>query len=440
MSDIKEKFIVLSKTFKIFTFGCKTNLEESDYMAQELKSVGFIEKNKTDNTDFTIYNSCSVTSNADNEILYSIRKQKKTEPDTKIILTGCLAQADWENLLNNPDISLILGNSEKLKIKDYISNENIKCEVQSLMNKKDFDEFNLHFSKRTRATLKIQDGCNNFCSYCIVPFTRGKSRSSHLENVLNNVRDYINNGYKEIVFSGIHLGLWGLDFPDKMKLVDLLREIEKLDNMPRYRLGSLDPKELDDELIDFIINSEKICNHLHVSLQSACNKTLKNMNRHYSVEDTINKLDYINKSIKNINIGADVIAGFPDETDEDFQITYENISGMPIKYMHVFPYSQRQYTKAALMPNQIDERVKLERAKKLRDLAAKKQNEFLKSMLNIEHAVLIEKNKNNSNLYNGVSSNYIKFVVESDKNISQNIVMLKGMEIKNKKIFAKVNI
>ena len=430
----------MSKTFKIFTFGCKTNIEESDYMAQELKSIGFIEKNKTDNTDFTIYNSCSVTSNADNEILYSIRKQKKTEPDTKIILTGCLAQADWEKLSKDKDISLILGNSEKLKIKEYINNENIKCEVQSLMNKKDFDEFNLHFSKRTRATLKIQDGCNNFCSYCIVPFTRGKSRSSHLENVLNNVRDYINNGYKEIVFSGIHLGLWGLDFPEKMKLVDLLREIEKLDNMPRYRLGSLDPKELDDELIDFIINSKKICNHLHISLQSACDKTLKNMNRHYSVKDTINKLDYINKNIKNINIGADVIAGFPDETDDDFQITYENISGMPIKYLHVFPYSKRQYTKAALMPNQIDENIKLERAKKLRDLAAKKQNEFLQSMLNIEHAVLIEKNKNNSNLYNGVSSNYIKFVVESEKNISQNIVMLKGMEIQNKKIFAKVNI
>lgn len=430
----------MNKTFKIFTFGCKTNIEESDYMAQELKSIGFVEKNKKDNTDFTIYNSCSVTSNADNEILYSIRKQKKSEPDTKIILTGCLAQADWENLSDNKDIALILGNSEKLKIKDYINKDNITCEVQSLMNKKDFDEFNLHFSKRTRATLKIQDGCNNFCSYCIVPFTRGKSRSSHLENVLSNVRDYINNGYKEIVFSGIHLGLWGLDFSEKLKLVDLLREIEKLDNMPRYRLGSLDPKELDDELIDFIINSKKICNHLHISLQSACDKTLKNMNRHYTVEETIKKLHYIENNIENINIGADVIAGFPDETDEDFQTTYENISGMPIKYMHVFPYSQRQYTKAATMPNQINENIKLERAKKLRDLATKKQNEFLKSMLNVEHEVLIEKNKNDSNLYNGVSSNYIKFVVESDKNISQNIVMLKGMEIQNKKIFAKVNI
>jgi len=430
----------MDKTFKIFTFGCKTNQQESDYIVQELSKIGFSQKKQDEKTEFTIINSCSVTSNADNEILYLVRKQKRNEPDTKIILVGCLAQVDGKNLSLNNDIYMILGNDEKLKITEYILNENIKSKVQNLLIKKDFQEFTLEHSSRTRATLKIQDGCDNFCSYCIVPFTRGKSRSSSLNNVLNNIQTYINYGYKEIVLSAIHLGLWGLDLEPQMKLVDLLREIEKLDNMPRYRLGSLDPKELDDELIDFIVNSKLMCNHLHVSLQSANDKILKAMNRHYTVEETIKKLNYLDTKIDNLNIGADIIVGFPAETDEDFRITYDNIKSMPIKYGHVFPYSKRQFTKAFSMPNHVDDNIKITRAKQLRDLIGTKQQEFLKSIIGTSQEVLVEKASSDTKLFKGVSSNYIKFIVESDKDISNNIVHAQACKLDGKKIFAKVNI
>ncbi len=427
----------MEQSFKIFTFGCKTNRQESDFISQELKGIGFVEKDKSKNTDFTIINSCTVTSNADDEILYLVRKQKKHEPDTKIILTGCLAQVDAENLAQNPDIDMVLGNSEKLKIVDYIfKNESA---AQDLMKKTDFDEFNLHNSKRTRATLKIQDGCNNFCTYCIVPYARGKSRSSTMENVIKNIKDYIGHGYKEIVLSAIHLGLWGLDFTPKKKLVDLLREIEKIDGLERYRLGSLDPKELDEELIEFLISSKKVCNHLHVSLQSANNKILKAMNRHYTIEETIEKLTYLNKNIPYLNIGADLIVGFPTETDEDFEITRKNIESMPFGYMHVFPYSKRKFTKAALLPEQVPDELKKERAKIIRNIIEKKQISFLNSLVGTCQTVLIEKHAHATNLYKGVASNYTKFIVESDKNISNNIVSVHALSINDKKIFAKFN-
>lgn len=427
------------KTFKIITFGCKTNLQESDYIAQELKNIGMLEKDKNEFSDYTIINSCSVTSNTDSEILYIIRKIKKTEANTRIILTGCLAQVDSENLKNNNDIYMILGNSEKLNIAKYILSDESLCAVQNLLIKTTFDEFNLHASKRTRATLKIQDGCNNFCSYCIIPFARGKSRSSKLENIISNIKDYIHHGHKEIVLSAIHLGLWGQDLEPKMKFVDLLQAIEEIPNMPRYRIGSLDPAELDDELLKFLISSKKVCNHFHISLQSATDKTLQNMNRHYSVAETFEKLNFLKNNIPNLNLGADIIVGFPDETEADFDITYNNLEDMPLNYMHIFPYSIRKYTKAADMPNQINENIKKERAKKLKEIAIKKQNDFLNSMLGIPHEILVENNKNNTNLYKGVSSNYLKFLIESEKNISNNIINVIGIKMTDKKIFAKVN-
>ena len=426
-------------TFKIYTYGCKTNRQESDYISQELKNIGFEENEAEEATDFIIINSCSVTSNADDEVLYLIRKLKKHEPNAKIVLTGCLAQADSEKLSENKDIYMLLGNSEKLRITEYILKDTQKCNVQSLMEKTDFDEFYLHKSKRTRATLKIQDGCNNFCSYCIVPYTRGKSRSSNLENIITNVKEYVANGYKEIVLSAIHLGLWGMDLTPRIKFVDLLREIEKVDGLVRYRLGSLNPRELDEELMEFLISSNKVCNHLHISLQSATDKTLKNMNRHYNVEETMQKLDFLNKNINNLNIGADVIVGFPDETDEDFETTYNNIKSMPISYAHIFPYSVRKYTKAALMPNQIDINVKKERAKILKSLMDSKQNAFLNSLIGACQSVLIENAPKDSKIFKGVASNYTKFVVESNKNISNNVVEVHAFEVKNKKLFAKIN-
>ncbi len=409
------------KSFKIITFGCKTNQHESDIIEKELVSKGFKLKYKNENTDYTIINSCTVTANADSEALYTLRKIKRDEPDTKIIFTGCLAQVDAENLKNNPDIFLLLGNNEKLNIYNYIE-QNEKAFVSELP--KTFNVKNLITTHKTRATIKIQDGCNNYCSYCIVPFARGESRSNSLENIVSNIKELAKSGYKEIVLSAIHLGLWGLDFSPKLKLVNLLEELENIDYPIRYRLGSLNPQELDNETMDFLIKSKKICNHLHISLQSANNRILKEMNRHNSVEEAKEKLDYLNRNIKELNIGADVIVGFPTETDEEFEDTCQNIESMPISYLHIFPYSIRKGTKAALMKPQIDEQIKKERLQILKTQITKKREKFLNSLIGTTQHVLIERNKN-ENFAKGITSNYIKVnLLESDK-INNEIVEVK---------------
>lgn len=411
----------MNKTFKIITFGCKTNQHESDIIEKELIEKGFISKDKTENTDYTIINSCTVTSNADSEALYTLRKLKKQEPNTKVIFTGCLAQVDAENLKNNPDIFLLLGNNEKLDIYNYIEKKE-KVFVSDLPT--DFNVKNLITTHKTRATIKIQDGCNNYCSYCIVPFARGESRSNSLDNIVNNVKELAQKGYKEIVLSAIHLGLWGLDFSPKLKLVNLLEELEKIDYPIRYRLGSLNPQELDKETMDFLIDSKKICNHLHISLQSANNRILREMNRHNTVEEAKEKLDYLNKNIKELNIGADVIVGFPTETEDEFFDTCQNIESMPISYMHIFPYSIRKGTKAALMQPQIDERIKKERLRILKAQISKKREKFLNSLIGTTQHVLIEKTKNEK-ISQGTTSNYIKVTLLETSKINNEIIQVK---------------
>lgn len=426
------------KTFAIHTLGCKTNQLESASIVIELKKNGLKQLQYKDRADIYIINSCTVTANSDSEAIYLARKAKNTNSEAKIILTGCFAQVAKDEIINIPEIDIIIGNTEKFKILEYIKNNTAKVTVADIMQQKKFVNYNYDHSGRTRASIKVQDGCNNRCSYCIIPYARGNSRSDILENILEHTNILVNNNYKELVLTGIHLGQWGLDFEQPQNLLELLTELEKIENLKRYRLTSLDPIEFSDDLINFIKKSQKVCNHFHISLQSANNNVLKGMNRKYSVEDyanTVKKLSFIPYS----SIGNDVIVGFPGETDEDFEITYNNLSQLPITYLHVFPYSPRKATPAAEMPNQVDEKAKKDRASRLKKLSAEKYNQFIQSLLNTQQEMLVEiKRDKNTGFLKGITRNYVTVLIDSDKDLYNELVQVKIDDFKDNKVYGKI--
>ncbi len=413
------------KKFAIHTLGCKTNQLESATINDILIENGYSKVAFSEVSDFYIINTCSVTAKSDSESMYYIRKSRKINPDAKIIVTGCFAQLKPEEI----KADIIIGNAHKLNILDYIKS-NTSC-VSDIMQETIFkDKKTSSTEGKTRANIKIQDGCNNRCSYCIIPYARGKSRSNSIENIIEQVKIYTQEGFKELVITGIHIGQWGLDFLPQKNFVDLLKEFEKIDSLERFRLGSLNPNELDDEIIEFLSKSQKFAHHVHISLQSADNEVLKSMNRHYSIENVKKIMGKLKSKIPDISLGCDVIVGFPSETDEQFENTYNNLCEMPFSYMHVFPYSVRPKTPAAIML-QVDEKTKKIRATRLRELAKVKKQNFLESLIGKNIEVLVEKNRDKSGYLKGVSSNYIQATLEGNKILKNQIVLAKVVSVDN---------
>ena len=300
----------MMKKFYLKSMGCKSNQFEGQIVAQKLVDAGYTQVNKQENSDYYILNSCSVTHKSDNEALYLLRHAHSL--GLKTILTGCVAQIEKEKLLAEPYIDYVYGNEDKFKIAELLK-ENKEFAVKDLMNKEEFCKVTLEDTTKTRISLKIQDGCDNRCSYCVIPYGRGKSRSADSNFIINEINKYVEHGYKEVVLTGIHIGLWGKEF-DK-EILDLLKEIEEKTSIPRYRLGSLNPHEITPELLNFLQASEKFCPHFHLSLQSACNRTLKRMNRHYSVEFYLDQIEDIISRFERPFLGSDIIAGFVGETE-----------------------------------------------------------------------------------------------------------------------------
>ena len=408
------------KKFCIKTLGCKTNQIESDFIIEQLKGAGYeYSKNQTE-ADIFILNSCSVTSNADSEAVRILRKAKKDNPSTFVVLTGCMAQLEADAFEKCDYIDLVLGNSEKMNIVDYLK-EQIKINVSDIFNQKEFIYKEVLNPTKTRAYLKIQDGCNNRCSYCTIWRARGYSRSNSVENIQKQIQLYVDHGFKEVVLTGIHTGQWGKDLTPRKSFLDLVKIVEDTD-IKRFRLGSLDPFELSEELIDYLATSTKFCPHFHLSLQSACNKILKTMNRHYTVEHYLAQIDKINDKFNLPFIGCDIIVGFPGETEDDFETTYSNIERSGLTMAHIFPYSIRKNTKAATMANQIPKQIKNERLNKLKSLVLKKFGEFqLKNIGTIQN-VVFEKNKSSkTGMYKGLTGNYLKVYADSSKNLGSDL-------------------
>jgi len=413
--------------FYLKSMGCKSNQFEGQIVAQNLVKAGFVQVNSETDADLYILNSCSVTHKSDNEAMYLLRHAHGL--GLKTLLTGCIAQIDKEELLKEDFIDYVFGNEDKFEIAKYLNNDT-HFAVKDLMGVNEFFEVSLEDTTKTRMSLKIQDGCDNRCSYCIIPFGRGKSRSANPEFIINEINKYVEHGYKEVVLTGIHIGQY------EGGLLPLLQKIEKETKMPRYRLGSLNPHEITQNLLNFLQTSEKFCPHFHLSLQSACNSTLKRMNRHYTVEHYLEQIEDIVLRFDKPFLGSDIIAGFVGETEDEFQTTVENLKKSKLTQIHTFPYSVRKGTIAEKMEGHIPESVKEKRAKIIKQISADKFQKFLESNLGSEQEVLIEKHKDKqTGLYKGLTRNYVNILMEDGE--YNTLKKVKLIKMNGNRIFAK---
>ena len=440
----KEKFNVnvffgynkLMKNFYLKSMGCKSNQFEGAIIEEKLAAADFEKVNKIEDADIYILNSCSVTQKSDNEALYLLRNAKHLNSKIKTLITGCVAQIEKEKLLQNDFIDFVLGNDDKLEIVEFL-NKNIQYQVIDVMDMSDFHEAILADTAKTRASLKIQDGCDNRCAYCIIPFARGKSRSASSNFVIEQIKSFELSGFKEVVFTGIHIGQWGKEWGKS--ILDLLKEVEQHTSI-RYRLGSLNPLEITDELLEFLSKSEQFCPHFHLSLQSACNRTLERMNRFYKVEDYLKQIDKINNIFNLPFLGSDIIAGFVGESEEDFKITVENLNKSGLSAIHTFPYSIRKGTQAEKMEGHLPDKIKEQRANIIKGISAKKTKEFLQKNLETIHNCVIEKHfDKKTGKLKGLTENYIRVIVESnDKNLLNSMQKIKITRIENNQAFAEI--
>lgn len=403
-------------TFLIKTFGCKTNQTESAVMEEKLLEAGFSPAKNIETCDYYVFNSCAVTQEAEKKLFQTIKSAKHKNPNMKVILTGCYAQLNKDS--DNPLVDKVFGIYEKPDVVSVIMSDS-KVFVSDINEHRDFRYEKLSGFNKTRATIKIQDGCNNRCSYCTICIARGLSRSCEAKDVLEQIKELTENGYNEIVLTGIHVGQWGLDLEPKQSLINLLKLIEKTD-AKTVRIGSLDPNELSDEVIDFLSKSEKFCPHFHLSLQSLNDKILKKMNRHYSFEKIKDVVTKLYEKFDSVFLGCDIIVGFPSETKEDFELTLERLKELPLSQIHVFPYSQRPHTVAATMSEQVEQSEKHRRMQLVKAVSVQKHNNFLQKNIGREYFVTVEKNQDRkTGLYKAVTPNYIKVLFEAlqeDKN------------------------
>lgn len=429
----------MMKKFIIKTLGCKTNQVESALIAEIMTNNGYTETNDINNAEYYILNSCSVTQVADAKNLSYVRRAKRENPNIKIIITGCMAQLEKENLLKENFADYVIGNHEKNDIADIIKKgENLK--VSDIFIHDYFRYEKLHQTHRTRASVKIQDGCNNRCSYCTIPFARGKNRSNSIKNIIEQINLFADEGYFETVLTGIHIGQWGNDLNPQLKLQNLLEEIEKT-NIKRYRLGSLNPTELTNDFINFLSKSKKFCPHFHLSLQSVCNKTLKAMNRNYGVQEVKNLVSYINYKFDKAFIGSDIIVGFPNETKEDFEITLNNLKELELSRIHVFPYSRRKGTIADKMDNQIETTEKKRRVKLVQEISDTKLNAFFNKNIETYNEVIIEKQRDKkTGLLKGITNNYINVLIDDKDCYKDKLVKVRLTSLSdyNEKMIAEI--
>lgn len=403
-----------NKSFILKSMGCKSNQFEGSLIIEHLIKDGFVQVKKLTEAEYFILNSCSVTHKSDTEALYLLRNAKHTNPDIKTVITGCTAQLEKDNLLKLDYVDYVFGNDDKFNISKFLLND-IKTEVTDIMTLGLFNYQSLDDVSKTRFSLKIQDGCDNRCAYCVIPFARGKSRSADTEFIIEQINKASDKGFKEVVFTGIHIGQWGIE--KHQSLIDLLREVEAKTKIERYRLGSLNPLEITNDLLDLLQQSDKFCPHFHLSLQSACNKTLKSMNRFYKVEDYLEQIEDIISRFDKPFLGSDIIAGFVGETDEDFAITVENLKKSKLSKIHTFPYSIRKGTQAEKMEGHLPDSVKHERAEIIKKISAEKYELFLNQNLNTVHEVLIEKHPDkHSGMLKGMTKNYLNVLIDDIEN------------------------
>jgi len=389
-------------------------------MAQKFVERGYKIVHLEEESDICIINTCTVTNIADKKSRQTIRHVKDLNPNAVIVATGCYAQVNRKELENLKEIDMVISNNEKSDIVSILENNLINRNIKPIEEEKEFSEFGtITYTEKTRAVIKVQDGCNNFCSYCIIPYAKGRIRSRKIENVIAEIKEIVKQGIKEVVITGIHIASYGKDFEKKIELIDLLEEIDKVEGLKRIRLGSLEPNLITEEFVERLKKLSKICEHFHLSLQSGCNDTLKRMNRKYTTEQFKHSVDLLRKAFKDVALTTDIIVGFPGETTEEFEITYQFLKEIKFSKMHIFKYSPRKGTIAAKMNQQIDGKIKEQRSKILIKLSDENEKEYLDKYLNTTLEVLFESKKENGRT-EGHTKNYITLEAERRRIRKQN--------------------
>lgn len=427
------------KKVALHNLGCKVNAYETEAMQEMLEHAGYEIVPFQEGADIYVINTCTVTNIADRKSRQMLHRARKMNPDAVVVAAGCYVQAQAEKQVIDSCIDIVLGNNKKqdllTALQAYEEAHGDLREVIDINHTKEYE--NLHLTKQgehTRAYIKVQDGCNQFCSYCIIPYARGRVRSRAKEDVVAEVTDLAKNGYQEVVLTGIHLSSYGIDFENEDNLLSLIRAVHEIEGIKRIRLGSLEPRIITEEFVQAIAALPKMCPHFHLSLQSGCNETLKRMNRRYTSEEFYEKCEILRKYFEKPALTTDVIVGFPQETEEEFETTYEFLKKICFYETHIFKYSKREGTKAAVMQGQIPEQIKAKRSARLIELGEKNRRAYEESFLGKTVEVLVEEKSdvNGKEMWTGHTKEYMKIALESEKNLQNcilNVQIKDGREI-----------
>jgi len=422
-----------------YTLGCKVNSYETEVNIEIFKNHGYEIVPFDEVADVYVINTCSVTNTSDQKSRKIIREATKKNKDAIVVVMGCYSQVKYNEAKDIPGVSIVIGNNNKSEIIDLVEEfKKNKKQIVKITNLKDvlFENMNLDkYETHTRAFVKVQDGCNNYCSYCIIPYTRGNVRSKPLDKVIEEVSNLAKNGYKEVVLTGIHTGHYGLDL-ENTDFSDLLRELEKIDGLERIRISSVEIKELNDKFMETLKESKKIVNHIHIPLQSGSDTILKLMNRRYDMNEFIASIEKIRKIRPKIAITTDVIVGFPGETDELFNETVDSIKKIGFTELHVFPYSKREGTVAAKMNNQVDGNIKKDRVRKLLSVSDVLKRKYYESLIGTNEELLTEKYEDGYLI--GHLSNYGLCKVKSDNKDTNKIFKVNLLSYENECFIGKI--
>ena len=427
----------MKKKVALHNLGCKVNAYEVEAMQQLLENAGYETVPFEEGADVYVINTCTVTNIADRKSRQMLHKAKKMNPDAIVVATGCYAQADTEKLKEDTAVDLILGNNQKTQIvealEEYEKEHAKQVQVIEINHTKEYEELSISSTaEHVRAYIKVQDGCNQFCTYCIIPFARGRVRSRKIEEVLSEVETLAAKGYKEVVLTGIHLSSYGVDFPkeERESLLSLIQAVSRVVGISRIRLGSLEPRIITEEFLEGIVKTGKVCPHFHLSLQSGCNKTLKNMNRRYSAQEYAEKCELIRKFYPAPALTTDVIVGFPQETEEDFEESYEFVKKIHFYETHIFKYSRRHGTKAASMDGQLTEAAKAQRSDRMLELHEIRAREYEEAMIGKKMELLLEEEIeiDGRPWYVGHSREYVRAVIsKTDAHRVNDLVTVKAV-------------
>lgn len=413
----------------LHNLGCKVNAYETEAMQHLLEEAGYEIVPFTQKADVYVINTCSVTNMADRKSRQMLHKAKKNNPDSIVVAAGCYVQTSEKEVLNDLSVDIVIGNDRKhdlVRLLEEYSLDSVNDTVDDINDgKHDFEELFIDQTKEhTRAFIKVQDGCNQFCSYCIIPYARGRVRSRRFENVIAEVERLAANGFKEVVLTGIHLSSYGVDFEEATGLLELIQAVNAVKGIERIRLGSLEPKIVTEHFASELSKLDKICPHFHLSLQSGCDATLKRMNRKYTTKEYERGCELLRKYFVHPAITTDVIVGFPGETEEEFEQTKAYLEHIHFYEMHIFKYSKRKGTRAAVMPDQIDEQIKAARSEKLIALGHDMSKEFRKFYIGKNEEVLFEEKAviGDKEYFVGYTKEYVKVAKETAENLENQIV------------------